>query len=578
MTKHEYNFRYPIEYIEKKTELKKDVMEDLELIKFNNVEETKQGIIEHVIAPKTIFGKKCITDICHYTTTDTKFLKETQKILQKFPSIDQNVELHDKVANCWYSIINDENFISKYKYVDMKYFDKLNNSSMFLQLLSIYNLSSPIMFFIVPIVMLLVPFFILKYKQLDVSLNSYVSLLKKVLKNHTLGMLLNTNYKEINWGTAAYVVFSVGFYIFQMYQNVISCVNYYKNMHKIHEDIFTIKEFLVETRNNIQKIEALYGTQKTYNEFVIKMVQYKNDVDEFINELDVITPLKLTFSKGTQLGYIMKKFHMFYSDGTVQQMIDYSFHINGYMDYMSSVKGLITLKKLNKCTFGKITKMKKGYYAKLMDTKLIGEKVVPNDIDFKKNMIITGPNAAGKTTLIKTAVINIIFSQQIGYGFYKKATINPYDHIHSYLNIPDTSGRDSLFQAEARRCKEIIQEFNNNSSQRHFCIFDELYSGTNPYEAVGSAYGFLKYINKKSNINFMITTHYGNLCKLMDSEPNTVNKHMKIECLDNNYTFNYTYKLASGISQVKGGFKVLKDLDYPEELLDTIINISDKLI
>jgi len=573
MTKHEYNFHYPIEYIEKKTELKKDIMDDLELIKFNNVEETKQGIIEHVIAPKTIFGKKCIGEICHYTTTDVKFLKETQNILQKFPSIDQNIELHDNVANSWYSIINDDNFISKYKYVDINYFDKLNNSSIFLQILSIYNLSSPIMFFIVPIVMLLVPFFILKFKRLDVSLNSYVSILKKVLKNHTLGMLLNTNYKEINWGTAAYVFFSVGFYIFQMYQNVLSCINYYKNMHKIHEHIFTIKEFLIETRNNIQKLEAVYGTQKTYNDFAIKMVHYKDDLNNFINELDVITPLKLTFSKGTQLGYIMKQFHMFYKDKNVQQMIDYAFHLNGYMDYMSRVKELITLKKMNKCTFGKITKIKKGYYA-----KLIHEKVVPNDFDFKKNMIITGPNAAGKTTLIKTAVINVIFSQQIGYGFYKKATINPYDHIHSYLNIPDTSGRDSLFQAEARRCKEIIQEFNNNSSQRHFCIFDELYSGTNPYEAVGSAYGFLKYINKRTNINFMITTHYGNLCKLMDSEQNIVNKHMKIECIDNNYTFNYTYKLENGISQVKGGFKVLKDLEYPEELLNTIINISDKLV
>jgi DNA mismatch repair ATPase MutS len=141
------------------------------------------------------------------------------------------------------------------------------------------------------------------------------------------------------------------------------------------------------------------------------------------------------------------------------------------MDYMMNIKRLMDNGKINACKFGKCTKMKSAYYPKLMH-----DKYVSNDFDFNKNMIITGPNAAGKTTLIKTTIINIVLSQQFGYGFYQSATINPYHQIHSYLNIPDTSGRDSLFQAEARRCNEIIQEFNAHSKQRHFCIFYELYS------------------------------------------------------------------------------------------------------
>ena len=289
--------------------------------------------------------------------------------------------------------------------------------------------------------------------------------------------------------------------------------------------------------------------------------------------MDAITPLKITFGKISQLGYIMKHFHIFYNNEEMHQIMDFSFHLNGYMDYMTCIKSLISKKSINKCTFGKRTKMKSAYYAKLMH-----EKYVSNDFDFKKNKIITGPNAAGKTTLIKTAVINIIFSQQVGYGFYKNATINPYGHIHSYLNIPDTSGRDSLFQAEARRCKEILDEFSDDNNDRHFCIFDELYSGTNPYEAVGSAYGFLKYISANKKVDFMITTHYGQLCNMMEKEKRIENKHMQIEILDNNYTFNYTYKLTKGISQIKGGFKVLKDLDYPEDMLNNIISISKELI
>ena len=69
-------------------------------------------------------------------------------------------------------------------------------------------------------------------------------------------------------------------------------------------------------------------------------------------------------------------------------------------------------------------------------------------------------------------------------------------YLHCYINIPDTSGRDSLFQAEARRCKEILSLIENNKENNHFCIFDELYSGTNPIEAVATSYSYLKYINE----------------------------------------------------------------------------------
>ena len=87
---------------------------------------------------------------------------------------------------------------------------------------------------------------------------------------------------------------------------------------------------------------------------------------------------------------------------------------------------------------------------------MIQEKPIKNTYNLDKNILITGPNAAGKTTIVKTTLFNIIISQQIGYGFYDKAYLHIYDFIHSYINIPDTSGRDSLFQAEARRCENIL--------------------------------------------------------------------------------------------------------------------------
>ena len=149
---------------------------------------------------------------------------------------------------------------------------------------------------------------------------------------------------------------------------------------------------------------------------------------------------------------------------------------------------------------------------------------------------------------------------------------NPYKYIHSYINIPDTSDRDSLFQAEARRCKEILDFISNsNELDRHFCIFDEIYSGTNPSEAIASAYSFLKYISKNKNLNYILTTHYITLCNMMDKNKNIINQQMKV-----NNTIN-TYQLIDGISTIKGGIKVLEELGYNDEIIFSAKEIIKKI-
>ena len=150
-----------------------------------------------------------------------------------------------------------------------------------------------------------------------------------------------------------------------------------------------------------------------------------------------------------------------------------------------------------------------------------------NNINLKSSKIITGPNASGKTTILKTTIINILLCQQFGYGYFKKGLLNPYDFIHCYINIPDTSNRDSLFQAEARRCKNILDNIKDDNI-RHFCVFDELFSGTNPYEAISSAVSFLRYLNKYENVSFIITTHYLDICNKLSNDKKTHNCNMKI--------------------------------------------------
>ena len=114
------------------------------------------------------------------------------------------------------------------------------------------------------------------------------------------------------------------------------------------------------------------------------------------------------------------------------------------------------------------------------------------------------------------------------------------------MNIPDTNGRDSLFQAEARRCLDILREMDEKKNEKHFAVFDELYSGTNPFEAISSAYSYLHYISKNKNIKFILTTHFIKLCELLEKD----NKYIQNCCMETNmYNDNpqYKYKMKKGI-------------------------------
>jgi DNA mismatch repair ATPase MutS len=92
-----------------------------------------------------------------------------------------------------------------------------------------------------------------------------------------------------------------------------------------------------------------------------------------------------------------------------------------------------------------------------------------------------------------------------------------------------------------------------------------LFSGTNPNEACASSYGFIKFLIKQKNIDFILTTHLTELCKKIDHL--MVNNHMFVK-ETGDFNFEYTYKMIPGVSCVKGGLKVLSGLQYPQYILD----------
>jgi len=605
--KKETIFKLPIEYLENKVELEEHTINDLEL----GSTDKHESLYSYLFNPTTVFGKDLMEQWGKYYTPNTLFLKDSQKLLKcklkggngnhnKKAEREQreerdekegtqasavNADLQKEVIDIWNEIQNETGFNEKYNYIEWKQLDFLNNSSLFLQFLCIYNVASPLFSLMIPIIFLIVPLLIIKLRGLPITLGKYIELLKIVFQKHQLGKIFDVS--SASFEKLVYVFATGIFYVIQVYQNISTCRRFICNMTKIHEQLIKIRYYLTETITNMDLLIKQCAGLKTYEEFVHTIQHHRSVCKHMKSEFDKVAPNKVSITKLRQIGFTMKCFYQLYNHRQFHETLIYTFGLNGYIDNMDGIIQNIREKNINSCKFKKsISKFDKAYFP-----SLVKENPVKNTYTLDKHLIITGPNAAGKTTLLKTTIFNIIISQQIGFGFYHKATINPYDMIHCYINIPDTSGRDSLFQAEAKRCKDILnhilnindndknqledEKFSNtktkekekDKNKRHFCVFDELYSGTNPYEAIGSAYAYLKFLNKFDNVNFVLTTHFLDLCRRLEKETKLYNFHMKIETINDD--FKYTYKLEEGISTIKGGVKVLKDLNYPPEIIET---------
>ena len=556
-------FRLPIDYNEKKKSIEKHIIDDLELT--NPSDETKQSMYQILFKSDNVFSKNMLKKFAQSYTTDTVFLKETKTLLKTYSPINSDKPDCEEIYNIWYDVKTDNGFKDRYNYIDWTFWEFLNTSEPFLQFMSLYHITSPIISLFIPLIILIIPFFIIKMKGLNVTFNEYSQILKFLAANHTIGRIF-FQFNNVSLDQKIYILVSTFFYLFSIYQNILSCIRFHTNMKKIHNSLFSILEYLNYSIDHMSHFLSFTTKMKTYDNFNKDLKQNIDVLSNFREKIKTIRAYKWNISKLWELGYILKTFYELYRDVSYENALSYSFGYHGYIENMEGLiqninSGLINpvefLKKRNSCEF------KNSYYP-----FLINDTPVKNDITIDKNLIITGPNASGKTTILKTALLNVILCQQFGYGCFEKGSLCPFSHIHCYLNIPDTSGRDSLFQAEARRCKEIIDCVNEKPLETHFCVFDEMYSGTNPEEATISAIAFMKYLVKFKNVKCLLTTHFIKVCKKLDNV-----KDIKNRCMHVNKTkgenFEYTYLLKDGISNVKGGMKVLSDMNYPKEILET---------
>lgn len=134
-------------------------------------------------------------------------------------------------------------------------------------------------------------------------------------------------------------------------------------------------------------------------------------------------------------------------------------------------------------------------------------------IENPNNILLTGPNTGGKSTVIKGLLINILLAQTLTIAPAKTLTITPFAYLNCYLNITDdlTAGT-SLFKAEVLRAKTLINAIRSlQEKEFSLTIIDEIFSGTSPQEGEEAAVQFAQELSIANNSLCAIATHFPRL-------------------------------------------------------------------
>jgi hypothetical protein len=195
-------------------------------------------------------------------------------------------------------------------------------------------------------------------------------------------------------------------------------------------------------------------------------------------------------------------------------------------------------------------------------TNSIGMGYLTNEA---RNILLTGPNAGGKSTILKGLVTMIIMAQTLGIAPAAQLEFTPFSKVQTYINIVDSAAEGvSTFRAELNRARDLLNTIIGLAPREFsFTIFDEVFRGTNPEEAIqGSAY-LAAVLGKMPNSMSIIATHFGLLTKLEELLPG-IYTNRQVTAIKKETHFHYPFTWKPGVSK----HKIATDLMRFENLKD----------
>ncbi|MBD3588621.1 DNA mismatch repair protein MutS [Bacteroides sp. GM023] len=198
----------------------------------------------------------------------------------------------------------------------------------------------------------------------------------------------------------------------------------------------------------------------------------------------------------------------------------------------------------------------------------IGEKYIANDVMLDCNtqqiIIITGPNMAGKSALLRQTALITLLAQIGSFVPAESAHIGLVDKIFTRVGASDNiSVGESTFMVEMNEAADIL----NNVSSRSLVLFDELGRGTSTYDGISIAWAIVEHIHEhpKAKARTLFATHYHELNEMEKSFKRIKNYNVSVKEVDNKVIF--LRKLERGGSEHSFGIHVAKMAGMPKSIV-----------
>ncbi len=216
----------------------------------------------------------------------------------------------------------------------------------------------------------------------------------------------------------------------------------------------------------------------------------------------------------------------------------------------------------------KILDIKNGRHP-VIETQLpLGESYIPNDVylDDKTQqiIIITGPNMAGKSALLRQTALITLMAQIGSFVPAESAKIGLVDKIFTRVGASDNiSLGESTFMVEMNEAADIL----NNLSDRSLILFDELGRGTSTYDGISIAWAIVEYIHEhpRGQAKTLFATHYHELNEMEKAFKRIKNYNVSVKEVDNKIIF--LRKLVKGGSEHSFGIHVAKLAGMPQSIV-----------
>ena len=207
----------------------------------------------------------------------------------------------------------------------------------------------------------------------------------------------------------------------------------------------------------------------------------------------------------------------------------------------------------------------------------LGEKYIPNDVfldkDSQQIIMVTGPNMAGKSAILRQTAIVCLLAQIGSFVPAKHAEIGILDKIFTRVGATDNiSSGESTFMVEMNEAANIL----NNISDRSLILLDEIGRGTSTYDGVSIAWAIAEYLHQHpSQAKTLFATHYHELNEMTVNFERIKNFHVSIQ--ENKGNIIFLRKLISGGSEHSFGIHVAKIAGMPSKVVNRASEILKTL-